>query len=343
MNLTKQIKLYFSDSKRQKNNFLQSLPTLKDVEELGKGLANINYLLTFVDGSKFIMRFNFWKDKDWYAGNIISIKNEYRVLSFLEKSTITPKVYFVDASKKIFPFEFLIEEYISHDDMKVDFDFPGVVRSLKKLHKTKITDEAKKVFRKDANSKKKIELYNERLKSIQSKKNNEIERIFFEKKEVYSKYINTIKNCLSGDSIIHHDPFPENFLHKDFWYLIDWQTAVIGNPMHDVANLLMDFIYQFTLGRKLRDKEKDLILRTYYGEKVDLSKKKKLADSLLPVYYVDLFLFLLYKEAELKKQGFSKPLFLFLQKRLQHGRSIILKKEEILFWFKEMEDRLLNN
>jgi 2-phospho-L-lactate guanylyltransferase len=340
MNLTKQIKIYFLDNKKQKNSFLRTLPTLKNVKELGKGLANINYLLSFNDGSEFIMRFNFWEDKDWYTGNIISIRNEYQVLKFLEKSTITPKVFFVDVSKKIFPFKFLIEEYISHDDMKVDFDFPGVVKSLKKLHKTKITDEAKKVFREDANSKNKIKLYSERLKSIQSKKHNEVERIFFEKKEIYVKYIDTIKNVLSGDSIIHHDPFPENFLHKDFWHLIDWQTAVIGNHIHDVAYLLMDFIYQFTLGRKLQEKEKNLILQSYYGKKVNLPKKRKMIDSLLPVYYIDLFLFLIYKEAELKSQNFPKPLFLFLRKRLLHGRNIILEKREILFWFKEMEDRL---
>lgn len=343
MNLTKKIRRYFLVCKEQNCRYLHSLSDLQDIKELGKGLANINYLLSFSDGSKLIMRFNFWKDKDWYTGDTISIETEFHVLKFLEKSSITPKVYLVDVSRKFFPFEFLIEEYIHHDDMKVDSDFPGVVASLKKIHKLKITSGAKKIFRQDANKKKKIELYNDRLKSIQFRKNNEIEGIFFEKKDIYRKYISTIEEMLSGNSIIHHDPFPENFLHNNFWYLIDWQTAVIGNPIHDIAYLLMDFIYQFTLGRKLNNEEKEIILKTYFGEKVDVSKKMEMVDSLLPVYYIDLFLFLLYKESELKNQHFPKSLSLFLRKRLLIGIDIILKKEEILFWFNEMEIRLSKN
>lgn len=340
MNLNKQIRQYFKNNSTQ-NKFLSGLEQLKEINEIGKGLANINYLLTFKDEKKLIMRFNFWKDKDWYTGDTISIKNEYQVLQFLEKFEITPKVYLVDVSKKFFPFEFLIEEYIAHDSLKVDSDFVGVVRCVKKLHKIKITDEARKIFRSDADGKKKVALYEERLKSIQSDNRSDIENIFFEKRDIYKKYINTVEDLMSGNSIIHHDPFPENFLHKDHWYLIDWQTSVIGNPTHDVAYLLMDFIYQFTLGRKLTDAEKSLIIKAYFGEKTDVIKKKKQAEKLLPIYYVDLFMFLLYKNSELKKQNFPKPLYTFLNKRLQVGIKIVIKKEEILFWFGEMEKKLV--
>src|SRR3989344_2021993 len=334
---SKQIKQFFAEQIHQKNIFLMNLPKLKGVKELGKGLANVNYLLTFADGRKFIMRFNFWKDKDWYTGNMISIKNEYQILKFLEKQEITPKVYFVDVNKESFPFDFLIEEFVNHDGSKIDSDFSGVVRIVKKLHKIKITNDSRKIFKPDANGKKKIALYNQRLKSIAQNKSGDIETIFFEKKDIYKKYIGTVNKFLSGNSIIHHDPFPENFLHKDHWYLIDWQTTVIGNPIHDVAYLLMDFIYQFTLGRKLTENEKNVILRAYFGRSANLPNMRKVVEQLLPIYYIDLFLFLLYKGAELKKQKFSKPLYTFLYKRLSLGRNIILKKEEILFWFGEME------
>lgn len=96
MNLTKQIKQYFSEPKRKENQFLKSLTTLKEVKEIGKGLANVNYLLSFADEKKLIIRFNFWKDEDWYTGDTISIKNEYQVLQFLERLAMTPKVYLVD-------------------------------------------------------------------------------------------------------------------------------------------------------------------------------------------------------------------------------------------------------
>ncbi len=333
----KQIKHFFAKQPHPKNTFLIGLPKLKVVKEIGKGLANANYLLTFKDGQKLIMRFNFWKDKDWYTGNVISIKNEYQVLKFLESYEITPKVYFVDTSKKFFPFEFLIEEYIAHDSSKVDSDFSGVVETVKKLHKVKVTKDAQKIFSIDADESRKSKLYNQRLKSISSNKGGDIEKIFFEKKDIYRKYLATVTDLLSGKSVIHHDPFPENFLHKNHWYLVDWQTSVIGNPMHDVAYLLMDFIYQFTLGRKLTEDEKVLILKTYFGKTASTVKLRREAEKLLPIYYIDLFLFLLYKNAELKKQKFPKALHRFLQKRLTLAIGIILKKEEILFWFREME------
>ena len=336
----KEIRRFFAKQAHQKNTFLMSLPKLKEITEIGKGLANANYLLTFADGKKLISRFNFWKDKDWYTGNVISIKNEFQVLKSLENQDIAPKVYFVDTSKKVFPFEFLIEEYINHDGSKVDSDFAGVVETIKKLHKVKITGNVRKIFNIDADEKRKGLLYQQRLKSIESNRGSDIEKIFFEMKNVYKEYLGTVKNLLSGNSIIHHDPFPENFLHKNHWYLVDWQTTVIGNPMHDIAYLLMDFIYQFTLGRKLVDAEKVLILESYFGKNANITKIRRQAEKLLPIYYIDLFLFLLYKNAELKKQKFPRPLHAFLQKRLTLAINIVLKKEEILFWFGEMERTL---
>ncbi len=339
MNLNKQIEQYFAKANLHKNSFLRTLPELKKVDELGKGLANINYLLTFNNGKKILMRFNFWKDKEWCTGNTISIKNEYQVLRYLEKYKIAPKAYFVDTSKKYFPFEFLLEEYISHENLQVDSDFVGVIETIKKLHEIKITDDGRKILNVDASKKKKVELYKQKLESIYAKRNGAIEKIFFEKENIYKQYLNTIEEAFIGDSIIHHDPFPENFLYKKHWYLIDWQTTAVGNPIHDVAYLLMDFIYQFTLGRKLTDTEKTTILKTYFKTENILEIKKKV-EKLLPLYYIDLFLFLLYKENELTKQNFPKSLHSFLAKRLQLGRDIILKKKEILFWFSKMEKEL---
>jgi len=342
MNLKSSIEKYFADGVYLEHGTVSDLGYLAKIEELGKGLANINYILTFAGNRKFVARFNFWQDKDWYSGNLISIENEYQVLKFLEGNGVSPKVHLCDVSKEHFPYDFLLEEFIEHGDRKVDHDFPGIVQVVKKLHNVTIDDDARKIFRVDASKKKKVSLFEERLAVIETNRGEEIEQIFFSNQDIYMQYLSTVEEYLTGDTIIHHDTFPENFLFRDGWYLVDWQTAALGNPIHDIAYLLMDFIYQFNLGRKLTDDEKNTIVEEYYGGDRDTSKLRKQAETLLPVYYIDLFLFILYKEEKLKSQKFENELTLFLQDRLALGRSIILKPEEIQYWFDQMQQGIMH-
>lgn len=337
MNLAAPIKEYFDKKTSfEKNAFLAQLPTLKDVKEIGKGLANDNFLLDFGNGTKYVMRFNIWPDRVWYNGNPISVENEFQTLKFLELSGVAPKAYFVDASKTFFPFEFLVEEYIEHDGKIVSDDFVGVAVSVKKLHSLHITG-SENSLRKDATADEKIELYDSWLEEVLANNKTKIANLFSQHAETYKDYLNKNSDLLTGNSLIHRDLFPENFLHQgDAWFLVDWQTAVIGNPIQDVAYLLWDFIYLYTLKRPLTEAEKKTIITSYFGEQADVAMILTQVRRLLPIFYIDLFLWLLYKAESIKKQQFDPELKEFLWNRIAVANDLILKEDQVEYWFSEM-------
>lgn len=119
--------------------------------------------------------------------------------------------------------------------------------------------------------------------------------------------------------------------------MIDWQTAVIGNPIQDIAYLLWDFIYQYTLKRSLSEEEKKTIITAYYGETADVQGILSDVDKLLPIFYVDLFIWLLYKAESLKEQELPAELKEFLSERIAGANDIILKEDQIEFWFSKMK------
>ncbi len=316
--------------------FLNGLSELQNVKELGKGLANINYFLDF-GASKYVMRFNIWPDQVWYNGNEISVESEYQVLKFLEQYNVAPRVYFVDSSKKFFPYGFLIEEYLEHDNKSVEADFRGVTNTIKNLHAVD-TKEVVKSFRHDANAEDKIKLYDNWLTIISTNNKSVIASLFSKYADIYKQYLKDNAELLTGTTLIHRDLFPENILHKEGgWYLIDWQTAVIGNPIQDISYLLWDYIYQYTLKRTLSDEERKEIITAYYGEEVDVQDVLSKVNKLLPIFYIDLFIWLLYKAESIKKQNVPAELKDFLWSRIAGANDIVLKEDQIEFWFSKMK------
>ena len=337
MDLIEQIKRFFAKQNiLGKNEFLARLPQLKNVKELGKGLANINFLLNFGD-LKFVMRFNIWPDQVWNNGNQIDVENEYRILKFLESYEIGPKAYFVDTSKTHFPSSFLIEEYIEHDSKSVSEDFTGVVNTVKRLHAANIEME-ERFFRTDADADGKIKLYDNWLKIILQNNQSEIASLFSKYADIYKRYLKDNADLLIGNNLIHRDLFPENFLHKgNRWFMVDWQTAVIGNPIQDITYLLWDFIYQYTLKRQLTDEEKRSIITAYFGGQVNIQDILSKVNKLLPIFYIDLFIWLLYKAESFKKQTFPEDLKEFLWNRIKGANDIVLKEDQIELWFSKMK------
>jgi thiamine kinase-like enzyme len=337
MDLVKQIKSFFNGrSVFAESEFLSGLSQLHNVEELGKGLANINYLLDFGD-TKLVMRFNIWQDQVWYSGNEISIENEHHVLKFIEPYEVGPKVYFVDSSRSYFPFAFLIEEYIEHDNKSVAEDFKGVVNVVKRLHEVNIKG-GERFLRKDADADSKIKLYDNWLALILQNNQSKLTSLFSQHADTYKGYLLENTELLTGNTLIHRDLFPENFLHvENKWLMIDWQTAAIGNPIQDIAYLLWDFIYQYNLERPLTDSERKNIITSYYGEQSNSEEILSKVSRLLPIFYVDLFMWLLYKAASFQKQEFTPELKEFLWSRIKTANDIILKEDQIKLWFSKMK------
>jgi thiamine kinase-like enzyme len=339
MDLVDLIKKYFEERVSfDKDAFLKRLPALQGSKELGRGLANDNFLLDFGKDLKYVMRFNIWPDRVWYNGNPISVENEFLILKFLEPHGVAPKAYFLDASKYLFPFEFLIEEFVEQDTMHVSDDFSGVVKTVKRLHEVDVRHGVK-FFRRDATVNEKMSLYETWLKEVSINNKTEIVDLFSRYAGVYKAYLQRNSDLLIGDSIIHRDLFPENFLHerRDGWRIVDWQTAVIGNPIQDIAYLLWDFIYLYTLKRPLNKEEQHTILKSYYGKQVDVDAILSKVQRLLPIFYIDLFLWLLYKVESFKKQDFNPELKEFLWKRIAAANDLILKGDQIEHWFSKMK------
>lgn len=338
MELNDQIIRYFATKKSSNNDFLISLPSLKEVREVGKGMQNINYLLLFEGDLKFILRFNTWKGEDVY-GEVVSIENEFEILKLLEPYHVAPKVFYYDTSKTSLPFEFLVEEFLEHDERKTIEDLEGSVKVVKKIHNLSLDNKTRQLFKRRPDATHKIDRYKRWQEIILKGGNSPLASLLEEHKEIYIKYIQDQSFLLEGDTPLHCDLFPENFFHhNNSWFLIDWQTPGLGNKYWDLVFLMWNFSYQFSLGRELTNEEEKRIIGAYFKNEGEQKAALKAVEKLLPILYIDLFQFLLYKDAVLKQEKFPLWLEDFLQKRLEIAKSLVLKEEAILYWFSKMKN-----
>ncbi|GAF38258.1 choline kinase [Agrilactobacillus composti DSM 18527 = JCM 14202] len=117
-------------------------PTVK-VTFLAQGEYNQNFLLT--DGQnpqQFVLRFNY--------GSQLPIDNqiryEYQALQWLQRSHVTPKVYYVDDSQDFFDQGLLIEAFLPGRPLDYHQDLTVAARIFGRIHRLKIDRQAQQQF-----------------------------------------------------------------------------------------------------------------------------------------------------------------------------------------------------
>lgn len=205
-------------------------------EMLANGEYNVNLVFTHqITKKKMVLRIN----EGSQMGLDNQIEYEANVLKFLEKSGRTPKLYYVDSSKKYIDKGILVMEFLDGISLDYKKDLYRATDILVDIHRQEIgkglirasegfsfiLDECESMLKKYLNSEFVIKDKAERLRNLLDK-GWKMQECFIPDKRLHKCIINTELN--STNFLINNK--------KD--YLIDWEKAVAGLPAQDIGHFL---------------------------------------------------------------------------------------------------------
>lgn len=204
---------------------------------LQQGEYNINYLLD-TDRGKFVLRIN--------SKSQMNLKNqiryEYDTLKFLEKSFVTPKVFYVDDSKDKLLNGVILMEYLEGRSLIYEKDSEVAAKIFSNIHSLDIKSQNNFILEENLFTDR-INEANFWLKDVfKSEKVTKEQKNFFyklldylEKNKYKEKYFKKNKIlCLNNTEVNS-----KNFIISDKSYLIDWEKAVISDPCQDITHFIV--------------------------------------------------------------------------------------------------------
>lgn len=207
---------------------------------LAAGEYNVNLSFTHpVTGKKLVLRIN--RGSQMHLDN--QIEYEANTLKLLQNSGRTPKLYYVDGSKKYLDKGILVMEYLPGVALDYTKDLNKVADILVDIHRQSlpentglieagagfnfVLDECEEMFKHYTQSSYADEKITNRIRKLLDKgwEMSEIQKVSFE--GLYKCLINTELNST-------------NFLINEGGknYLIDWEKAVLGFPAQDIGHFL---------------------------------------------------------------------------------------------------------
>lgn len=209
----------------------------RDVELLGAGEYNVNFLYSYNDIEKRVIRFNMKSQMNLEN----QMAYEYRTLKLLEDSGVTPKVYNLEESPKWLPYKYLTMEYLKGRPLDYRKDMDVAAYLLSKLHNTRVPNNHGLI---EASSP--FELMYEECSNMA----NEYLTWQYADAKVMSylqKFLESCKNKLNSEDKLDRPCFINTELNsgnfiigKDEYssYIIDWEKALIGDCEQDLAHFL---------------------------------------------------------------------------------------------------------
>lgn len=206
---------------------------------LAQGEYNVNYLFIHpYSGQKLLLRVN--TGSQMHLDN--QIDYEYNALKELFSSGRTPQVYYVDGTKKDFPFGVLVMEFLEGKPLNYLTDLKIAAECLSDIHSTKVSSDTTLISPKNLLYAMVDECENMAKVYLDSplgdtRTKNQIKRLinYCKEKIKFEKdyngdrhYINTELN--SGNFLIN-GPQKNN-------YIIDWEKPLLGEPAQDLAHFL---------------------------------------------------------------------------------------------------------
>lgn len=204
---------------------------------LGQGEYNLNY--TFIhplSGKKLVLRIN--TGSQMHLDN--QIEYEYKALKLLESSGRTPKVYYVDNSRRKFPYGVLVMEFLEGRPLIYETDMQYAAECLADIHSVAVPKECHLIS-----------------------PENPFEAMVAECKEMAAVYLNwehadeevktricrllekaqkiVPKETVKGTHIINTELNSGNFLiggEGGGNYLIDWEKPLLGEVEQDLGHFL---------------------------------------------------------------------------------------------------------
>ncbi|EPY2305596.1 TPA: phosphotransferase [Clostridium botulinum] len=210
-----------------------------NVRFLAQGEYNINFILEDKI-NKYIFRVN--------TGSQLSLENqiqyEYGALKRLEKSKVTPKVYYVDGSKEYIRYGVLIMEFLEGIPLNYKKDLNKAAEIFGKIHSIELNKEDFSSFIVENN------IFSDRIREA----NNLLKDLWNSSlirediKNFFYKFINWATENSYKEKYFTDNPIQvinntevnsHNFIigFKNF-YLIDWEKPVISDPCQDLTQFL---------------------------------------------------------------------------------------------------------
>ncbi|SKA83004.1 Predicted kinase, aminoglycoside phosphotransferase (APT) family [Caloramator quimbayensis] len=225
--------------KENRKDFKIDLSQDFQLEFLAQGEYNINF--TIKDkANKYVFRINTKSQLEIEN----QIRYEYNALKALEKSSVTPKVYFVDDSKLKLDYGILIMEFLEGRPLQYKYDLEKAAHIFSKIHTLKIDETMRENFIIEKN------LFAERIKEAQRLLNefftsslidDKLKQFFnefldwAEKNSHKEKYFKDNKLHVINNTEVNSNNF---IIGVDKSYLIDWEKPVISDPCQDITQFL---------------------------------------------------------------------------------------------------------
>ena len=255
-------------------------------EMLAQGEYNRNYLFDHpVTGKKLLLRVNTGSQMHLEQ----QIEYEYQALKQLEISKRTPKVYFVDGSKKILPYGVLVMEYLPGTAMDYRKDLKKGAEILADIHATKIQPDSGLLLSKNPCS----EILDECNEMFQTYENSELADP--NKKKQIRSMLDLCRQKISwmGDykgykCCINTEVNSTNFLinEEGLSYLIDWEKPLYGDPGQDLGHFLAPTTTFWKTDVILSDEETSDFLDDYVEcvrNRFDTEGLRKRVETFIPV------------------------------------------------------------
>lgn len=207
------------------------------VKFLAQGEYNMNFLIE-TPLKKYVFRVN--------TGSQLQLDNqiqyEYDSLRFLEKSGVTPKVYFVDDSRFFFEHGVLMMEFLEGRPLQYNCDLQKAAAIFSKIHSLPIEKGSHLIVEKH--------LFQARIEEGERLLENvwDSGAVDLKVKSIFEKLLDWTKNNLEKEEYFIEDPWhvvnntevnSHNFIiGKEHSYLIDWEKPVISDPAQDLTQFM---------------------------------------------------------------------------------------------------------
>ena len=224
--------------------YREGLGLPKNIEEeyrmLAAGEYNVN--LSFIHpitGKKLVLRIN--QGSQMHLDN--QIEYEANTLKLLQNSGRTPKLYYVDGSKKYLNKGILVMEYLPGEALNYERDLNKAVDILVDIHRQSLPEstgliEAGTGFDFVLNECEKMFKHYTQSKYADKDITNRIRKLI----DMGWEMSNNRKDSFSGlyKCLINTELNSTNFLINEDGknYLIDWEKAVLGFPAQDIGHFL---------------------------------------------------------------------------------------------------------
>ncbi len=267
--LIEQIRQYISINRK---TTLRDLNLTQDFEVkfLAQGEYNINFTIDSFP-NKYVFRVN--------TGSQLQLDNqigyEFNALKYLEKSGVTPKVFFVDSSLMYFEYGILIMEFLEGLPLDYKKDLSRAAKIFSKIHSLDINDDNTFIVEEN--------IFSDRIKEgerllvnvwdspIMDKK----VKVFFEKFLDWARVNKYNEKYFVGDSwyvVNNTEVNSHNFIIGEKSYLIDWEKPVISHPAQDLTQFLSPTTTLWKTNHILSKDEKEEFFKEYVS---GLSMKDK--------------------------------------------------------------------